>query len=59
VACAAANLRFFYILIGFLAVGIDLDLVREKRKGTLKFWSELHMLTGIRSKDSRDGTTIA
>ena len=58
-AFTAANFRFFYILMGFPAVGTDLDPVWEKRKGTLEFWPELHMLTRIRSEDSRDRAAAA
>jgi hypothetical protein len=55
----AANLGLFYILLGFPAVGTDLDLEGKERKRPLEFRSDLHMLTGIGSQDSWNGAAAA
>ncbi len=57
-AFSAADFGFFYILVDFPAVGIDLDLLGEKGERPLKFRPELHKLTGICPENSRHRAII-
>ena len=58
-ALPAADPGFFDILLGFSAVGTDLDLLGQEWKWPFELWSELHMLTGIRSQDTRYRAAVA
>ena len=58
-AFPAADLGFFYFLVGLLAVSADLDLVRKEWKRALDFGAELHVLAGIRSQYGRHWAAAA
>lgn len=58
-AFPAAYFGLFYILVGFAAIGSDLNLLREKEEGPPEFRTELQMLTGICPEDTRHRTVPA